>query len=122
MSTILTMQLSDIRIDGGTQPRERLCEDTVADYSEAMKAGDQFPPIVVFCDGSDNWLADGFHRFHAACKAGIAELPADVRTGTRQDALWHLTTHHRAPAVHTRSRRPGFLPCGALLSNRRNAE
>ncbi len=90
------MQLSDIRIDGGTQSRERLCEDTVADYSEAMKAGDQFPPIVVFCDGSDNWLADGFHRFHAARKAGLSELQADMRTGTRQDALWHAIGANKA--------------------------
>ena len=93
---ILSMSLADIRIDGGTQSRESLCESTVSDYSDAMVSGDQFPPIVVFCDGSDNWLADGFHRFHAARKAGLSELQADMRSGTREDALWHAIGANKA--------------------------
>ena len=76
-----------IRIDGGTQARESLNEDAVAEYAERMAAGSFAPPVVVFFDGSDHWLADGFHRFHAARKAALSEMPADVRTGTKRDAI-----------------------------------
>lgn len=33
------------------------------------------------------WLADGFHRTAAAKSAGLAEIDADVRQGTRRDAI-----------------------------------
>src|SRR5205085_9681775 len=49
--------------------------------------GLRFPPIIVFSDGKDHWLADGFHRVLAAKKAGLTEIAADVRPGTRRDAL-----------------------------------
>ena len=61
------MQLSidSIRIDGGTQPRAELRNDVVKDYAELMRAGAAFPPVSVFYDGQDYWLADGFHRIRA---------------------------------------------------------
>jgi DNA modification methylase len=57
------------------------------DYTEALKAGAKFPPIVVFHDGSDYWPADGFHRLNAHARAGLPKIAAEVRTGTRRDAL-----------------------------------
>lgn len=84
----MRLAIDQIRIDGGTQSRERLNDETVAEYAEAMREGADFPPIVVFHDGSDNWLADGFHRFHGARAAGLDSLAADLRTGTKMDALW----------------------------------
>ena len=65
--------LDAIRLDGGTQPRARINEKVVAAYAAAMKAGAQFPPVTVFLDGADRWLADGFHRIHAARRAGLDE-------------------------------------------------
>lgn len=82
------IQLSLIRTDGGTQSRVELSQETVAKYAEAMQSGTSFPAIVLFHDGSDHWLADGFHRLFAARKAGIIAVDADVRTGTKEDALW----------------------------------
>lgn len=78
-----TINLKTIRIDGGTQSRVALNESVVAEYIECLPA---LPPIVIFFDGSDHWLADGFHRYHAYLKAGKASIPADVHTGTRRDA------------------------------------
>src|SRR5690348_8493475 len=46
--------------------------DTNNDYTQAMVDGAEFPPLVVFWDGSDYWLADGFHR-HSAMRA-VAEV------------------------------------------------
>jgi len=85
MNTPLT--LDKIRLDGGTQPRAQLNFLEIGEYTEAMKAGAQFPPVVVFYDGVDHWLADGFHRYHAARQAGLVEIDADIRQGTQRDAV-----------------------------------
>lgn len=79
--------ISLIRVDGGTQSRSSLYQNVVDDYASAIGDGAQFPPVVVFHDGSDHWLADGFHRFHAHKKLGLVEIDADVRQGTRRDAI-----------------------------------
>jgi uncharacterized ParB-like nuclease family protein len=81
------LNLSAIIIDKGTQSRAQISEDTVTDYAEAMQAGDQFPPVVVYHDGVDYYLADGFHRLHAAKRLHKASIQADVRTGTLRDAI-----------------------------------
>jgi len=75
-----------IRTDGGTQVRFKLHEDKVAEYAELMKEGIVFPPLVVFHDGVDYWLADGFHRFFAYKKNGNTAIDCDVRQGTLEDA------------------------------------
>lgn len=80
------LNVNAIRIDGGTQPRERINMEVVGDYAEAVKVGIEFPPIVVFHDGAENWLADGFHRWHAHKQAEKASILADVRAGTLLDA------------------------------------
>jgi hypothetical protein len=55
-----------------------------------------FPPVVVFYDGADYWLADGFHRVaamrawadqHTPGGARQATIAAEVRQGTRRDAI-----------------------------------
>jgi hypothetical protein len=61
----------------------------IADYAEAMREGASFPAVVVWFDGTDYWLSDGYHRVHAALTLGLDTIHADVRTGTQQDAQWH---------------------------------
>jgi len=80
------INLDAIRIDGGTQPRERIDMATVTEYAEAIKAGADLPPVIVFHDGADNWLADGFHRWHGHKQADKASILADVRAGSLLDA------------------------------------
>jgi N6-adenosine-specific RNA methylase IME4 len=79
--------LSVIRLDGGTQPRAEIDQFTVDDYAEAMRGGAQLPPPIVFYDGTDYWLADGFHRVHAFKSNAVADVECDVRQGTRRDAV-----------------------------------
>lgn len=81
-----TINIKTIRANGGTQSRVEINNEIVTEYAEAIKAGAEFPPVVVFNDGVDNWLADGFHRFHAHNRAGKTSIAADVRTGTLRDA------------------------------------
>lgn len=84
-----SLRVSRIRTDGGTQPRSTILQDVVEEYAAAMVDGAEFPSVTVFYDGTDYWLADGFHRVAAASAAGLAEINSDVRQGTRRDAVLH---------------------------------
>jgi hypothetical protein len=86
--TLKDLPLDSIRMDGGTQPRVRIDEEIVREYAERMRAGDHFPPVQVYCDGTDHWLSDGFHRVKAAIEAGQTTIQAEVWEGTRDDAFW----------------------------------
>ena len=79
--------ISAIRLDGGTQSRALLQDGIINEYAAALEDGASFPPVVLFYDGSDHWLADGFHRVRAYLFAGRDTIPADVRQGTRRDAI-----------------------------------
>ena len=80
------VMLETIRIDGDTQPRKKLYVEKIKEYSEQMLDGDVFTPVTIFFDGKHNWLADGFHRYHASKKAGYADIFAYVINGTKRDA------------------------------------
>lgn len=86
MALTKKLNLNTIRIDGGTQARVEINNQVVADYAEGIRAGIEFPPIVVFHDGADHWLADGFHRFHAHRHADKASILAEIRDGAVRDA------------------------------------
>lgn len=83
------IEISSLRTDGGTQPRAAIFQNVIDDYADAMQAGATFPPVVVYYDGTEYWLADGFHRHAAHRKIGHAEIAADIRQGTRRDAVLH---------------------------------
>jgi N6-adenosine-specific RNA methylase IME4 len=89
--------ISDVKRDTSAQPRCEIDLATVADYAEAMRAGTTFPPVVVFEDGADHWLVDGFHRIQAAETAGLQEIAATVHPGTLRDAVLYSAG---ANAVH----------------------
>lgn len=81
------LALAEIRTDGGTQSRAELSRDTISDYAEVFTSGAAMPPVIVFYDGDSYWLADGFHRCNGARAAGLTEILADVRQGSRRDAV-----------------------------------
>ncbi len=88
--TTKLLALSTIKLDGDTQPRTAIDQDVVDDYAAAYGSNSPigFPPLVVFYDGVNWWLADGFHRWHAAKKAGLDKVSCDVHEGTKEDAQW----------------------------------
>ncbi len=69
--------------------RDSWDESTVDQYAEAMLEGAKFPSIIVYSDGENYYLADGFHRVLAAEKLEWREIDAEVRVGGRQDAIWY---------------------------------
>lgn len=83
------LKLSDIRLDGDTQMRVEINSNTVTDYAEAMKLGAKFNPMVVYFDGNDSWLANGFHRYAAYKQNGILEAECEVVEGTLEDAQFY---------------------------------
>ena len=82
----MKIELKKIRLDGGTQPRVKIDEPTVQNYTEVLLEGDTMPAVTVYFDGVDNWLADGFHRYHAHKRAGLTEIESDVVNGTKREA------------------------------------
>jgi DNA-directed RNA polymerase subunit L len=85
----MNIGLDKIRIDGGTQSRVKIDEHVVAQYADEMLNGDQFPPVVLFHDGVDYWLADGFHRYFANKRINSPGISADVKEGSVRDAILH---------------------------------
>jgi len=84
-----TLNLLNIRIDGGTQARVELNQEVVAEYAEKMRDGEVFPPVTVFFDGSEYWLVDGFHRYFGYKTNGKTSIDCDVENGTQQEAKKH---------------------------------
>ena len=95
MTPTQAIPIARIRLDGGTQPRAALDFEAIEDYSEAMSAGAKFPPVTVFFDGTDYWLADGFHRVKAAYAAGYDTIECEVRQGTVKEAQWYSFSANR---------------------------
>lgn len=87
--TITMIKISDLILSEEVQSRVSLDESVINEYAEAMKNGDEFPPIDIYRDGDDNYVADGFHRIKGAIKAGLAEFKAKIKEGTIRDAILH---------------------------------
>lgn len=81
------LELDKIRIDGGTQARVELNQETVGEYAELYATKVAMPAIKVYFDGSTFWLVDGFHRYFGAKKAGLSEILEEVIPGTLRDAI-----------------------------------
>jgi hypothetical protein len=85
--TTQEIELKKIRLDGGTQPREKIHDDAVARYAEVLLNGGKMKEDpTVFFDGKDYWLADGFHRYHAHKRAGFTKVSCNIIEGTKRSA------------------------------------
>lgn len=93
----MSVEIHKIRRDGGTQSRAALNEATVAEYAEAMAdPATVFPPVIVYFDGLEYWLADGFHRLAAWERIGRTDIPTDIRQGDRRAAILHSVAANSA--------------------------
>lgn len=86
-TSVQPVKIAKIRRDGGTQPRAQLFDNVVADYAEDMRQGSEFPPVTIFFDGEEYWLADGFHRVSAKEAIGEKEVVSEIHSGTQRDAV-----------------------------------
>lgn len=82
------MKIDALILDARAQPRASLDLAVIAEYAEALARGDQFPPVVAFGTEESAYLADGWHRVHAAIQAGADAIAADLRSGGLEAAIW----------------------------------
>lgn len=95
--------IADIDIENSLNPRHSLNTEARDAYAEAMKAGANFPPIVLFGPRDGKYfVADGFHRLEASKKAGIGSILAEIRPGTKFDALRFSVTANDRHGVRMR--------------------
>jgi ParB-like chromosome segregation protein Spo0J len=85
-----------ISIDKGTQSRIAISQDTVDDYARQMEDGAKFPPVIVFHDGVEYYLADGFHRYFANRKLKRDSIDVDVVKGTLREAILYSLKANKA--------------------------
>ena len=124
-----TYRLHSIRVDGDTHARAKLDQATVREYAEQIDAGVELPPVLVFFDGTDYWLADGFYRWHAHDRMARASIRCLVRKGSREDAQWVAIAANQTHGLRRSNadkavavRRALEHPDGAGLSNGQIAE
>jgi len=97
MSETRELLIEDIRRTYDLQPRVVMDQATVDEYAAAMANGDEFPPVLVFQEGTDYWLADGWHRVEAVIRWGQVVIMAEIHQGTKRDAIMWSTA---ANATH----------------------
>jgi len=124
-----TIPVCDIRLDGDTQPRAQIEDALVYEYCELYESGTVLPPIVVFFDGVDYWLVDGFHRWHAARQAKLKKIACTVLQGTLEEARWFSYATNKDHGLRRRNedKRKAVLaalrhPNGTALSDGQIAE
>jgi hypothetical protein len=109
------VKLAAIELDSTIQCRADIDIATVNEYVEAMRAGDDFPPIDVFGHEEKCWVGDGWHRVMAATTAGLTEISATLHPGGRLDALRFALG---ANASHGRRRTNADKRCAVTIALR----
>lgn len=96
-----TIRLADLAMDKSTQMRASLNRTAIIDYAEAEADGVTLPPIVVFRRAGVKkiWVGDGWHRILARKRNGHKTILAEVRDGTRRDAMLYAAGANREHGV-----------------------
>jgi hypothetical protein len=85
---VQTMMLERLTLDPALQPRKDMDPGLMQDYSERLREGDIFPPLVAYLDDDAVcWLSQGWHRYGAARLAQFLTFEVEVRLGSRRDAM-----------------------------------
>jgi hypothetical protein len=82
------LPLAEIVLDANVQPRAKIDPRVVEEYVERIAADHTLPPVDVFDDGQQKFLAEGFHRAEAHRKLQHVEIACRVHQGSKQDAIW----------------------------------
>ena len=102
-----TLSIDLLRIDANTQSRLAINQEVVEEYAELIaEAGTEwpFPPLDVFHDGTDYYVADGFHRKLGGVQAKRGSIPCNIHEGTAKDArIFGMTANDRHGLRMTRA-------------------
>lgn len=107
MPNLISLPLELLLLESSIQPREGVTKSTVKEYAALYADGHELAPIMVYQEGSDYWVADGFHRIAAARQAGLTGIPAEVRQGSKRDAILYAAgaNKHGKPMSNEDKRR-----------------
>ncbi len=78
------LQIVDLLANAPIDPEAHLDAVRVERYARMLTA---LPPVVVFDTPEGPLLTDGYHRVAAARRRGLETTEAEVRGGSRHDAL-----------------------------------
>lgn len=82
-----TINLLDLRTDGGTQTRKIIHQARIYHFRDCMLEGDIFPALKAKFDGENYWMYSGFHRYHAYKIIGVKEVEVKFEDGSQEDAV-----------------------------------
>ena len=81
------LRIAELLANAPIDPEAYLDAARVERYARTL---DALPPVVVVDTPEGLLLADGYHRVAASRRLGLEEVEAEVRTGTRRDALQQI--------------------------------
>ncbi len=113
---IARMKLDAFILDHRAQPRTGVDLAVVADYAEAIRRGDEFPPGDAFGTTERAFLASGWHRYHAARTAGCDAMAVTLHDGGLEEAIWFscgTNTDHGLRRSNADKRRSVEIALGA---------
>jgi hypothetical protein len=83
------IEIDKIIIKDSIQQRAQLNQACIEDYADEVANGVKFPPLVVYDDGENLLLADGWHRYEAYRLSEVEEVEITIYKGTVRDAILH---------------------------------
>ena len=89
MCAMTQLRITDLLASTPIDPEAHLDAVRVERYAKMLNA---LPPVVVFETEEGLLLADGYHRLAAARRRGLETIEAEVRSGSRHDALRYAAT------------------------------
>src|SRR5215218_632222 len=87
MYAMAGLRIAELLANAPIDPETHLDAARVERYARTL---DALPPVVVVDTPEGLLLADGYHRVAASRRLGLEEVEAEVRTGTRRDALQQI--------------------------------
>src|SRR5215217_1479586 len=92
MYTMARLRIAELLANAPIDREAHLDAARVERYARTL---DALPPVVVVDTPEGLLLADGYHRVAASRRLGLEEVEAEVRTGTRRDALQQMAGARR---------------------------
>ena len=89
MNAMPQVRIAALLANAPVDPEAHLDAARVEHYAQML---DALPPVVVFESAEGLLLADGYHRVAAARRSGLETVEAEVRRGSRHDALRYAAT------------------------------
>jgi len=106
------LERAKLHLSARVQARAVLPPEAIERYTEALRAGAEFPPLTVFYDGVLHYVADGFLRAEAYKRVGRSHVLCEIRPGSLREARLYAAScnaRHGEPRTLADRRRSVLL-------------